>query len=463
MRWNVLKPRSLVAIIAHRLALASLLALVFQVVMVTVVTLRGKDELSRNYVLTETKVLADGLSVEGGELRFSIPPAASYYQGEQDSAYAFRVTNKNGHVIAATNLGAIAAASPWNADQPHRSQFWYRREEPRLHMSGGSHVHAHGQDAYIEVATMGDPAGAHWRTVLGEIIEDALVPMVPLVLLLFLVASTSIRWSLRPLIEASNKAEHLEEIGSERFSTTGMPLEAESFATAMNRLLDRIAALVDAQNFFTARTAHELRTPLSIMLLELERIDDPRARRLEADVAAMTQAVDRLLALARLKSLHAPQLTRTDLAALSEQLVSQMKPWVTSNRHEISLSTPDDNCDALVDAVAIEEALRNLIDNAVKHTPDGTRIDVVLRENLDLVVEDNGPGLAGVSTEELFEPFRKGAGSNEGAGLGLTIVKRAAELHGGTLKFETPPSGGTRFIIELGQASFGAGISSRKS
>ncbi len=128
-------------------------------------------------------------------------------------------------------------------------------------MSGGSRVRAHGQDAYIEVATMGDPAGAHWRTVPGEIIEDALVPMIPLVLLLFLVATTSIRWSLRPLIEASNKAEHLEEIGSERFSTTGMPLEAESFATAMNRLLDRIAALVDAQNFFTARTAHELRTP----------------------------------------------------------------------------------------------------------------------------------------------------------------------------------------------------------
>ncbi len=128
----------------------------------------------------------------------------------------------------------------------------------------------------------------------------------------------------------------------------------------------------------------------------------------------MTQAVDRLLALARLKSLHAPQLTRTDLAALSEQLVSQMKPWVTSNRHEISLSTPDDNCDALVDAVAIEEALRNLIDNAVKHTPDGTRIDVVLRENLDLVVEDNGPGLAGVSTEELSNPFARARARTKG-------------------------------------------------
>jgi signal transduction histidine kinase len=274
--------------------------------------------------------------------------------------------------------------------------------------------------------------------------------MVPLVLLLFLVTTTSIRWSLRPLRDAARKAEQLEDIAGYRFNTAGMPLEVASFATAINRLLDRVAGLMDAQRFFLARAAHELRTPLSIMLLELGRIDDGRARRLESDVTTMTSAVDRLLTLVRLKSMETPQLTRVDLAALAEDVVSQMKPWVTGNRHEINLATPDENCEALVDAVAIREALRNLIDNAVKHTPDGTKISVTLRPDFEIVVEDTGPGL-GVAekAEDLFEPFRKGSGSVEGTGLGLTIAKRAAELHGGSLSYESSPSGGVRIIIKL--------------
>jgi signal transduction histidine kinase len=447
--WKFLAPRSLSAIIAHRLALASLLALALQIVMVTVVTLRSKDELARGYVLTETKVLAEGLREDAGALKFALPPAARYYADERAPSYAYRILGPDGRLIAEANASALAGMSPWPLNQAHASQFWYRREEPHLYMAGGSRVRVAGHDAYVEVATTGDPAGAHWRTVAGEILEDALTPMVPLVLLLFLVTTTSIRWSLQPLSEAARKAEQLEEIGSERFNTKGMPLEAASFANAINRLLDRIAALVDAQSFFMARAAHELRTPLSIMMLELGRIDDGRARRLETDVTTMTAAVDRLLALARLKSLQTPQLERVDLAALAEDVVRQMKPWVTANKHEISLATPDDNCELLIDEVAIREALRNLIDNAVKHTPDGTHINVTLNPNLDLVVEDTGPGLGAVDAEVLFEPFRKGSGSVEGAGLGLTIAKQAAELHGGSLAYEASPGGGVRITIRL--------------
>jgi signal transduction histidine kinase len=449
--WRFLAPRSLSAIIAHRLALASLVALALQIVMVTVVTLRGKDELARGYVLTETKLLAEGLREDTGTLKFTLPQPARYYSDERAPSYAFRVMDADGRLIAESNAAVLAGMSPWIVNQSHASQFWYRREEPHLHMAGGSRVRVAGRDAYVEVATTGDPAGAHWRTIAGEIIEDALTPMVPLVLLLFLVTTTSIRWSLRPLSDAASKAEQLEEIGRERFNTEGMPLEAASFATAINRLLDRIAALVDAQSFFTARAAHELRTPLSIMLLELGRIGDSRARRLEADVTAMTGAVDRLLVLARLKSLQTPQLTRVDLAALAEDVVSQMKPWVTSNKHEINLTTPDENCEAYIDVVAIKEALRNLIDNAVKHTPDGTRISVTLAPNFEIAVEDNGPGLGTMNAEDLFEPFRKGSVSVEGSGLGLTIAKRAAELHGGSLIYEGVATGGVRITIKLRQ------------
>lgn len=449
MTWIMLAPRSLSAIIAHRLAVASVVVLLLQILMVTLITLRSKDELARGYILTETQLLAHGLSDIKGELKFSLPSGAAYYENEHAPSYAYRITDSLGRLIAERNAAALAATSPWLIEREHKSQFWYRREEEHVTISGGSRVRVGKGYAFIEVATSGEPAGAHWRAVAVEVIEDTLTPMLPLIVLLFIVATTSIRWSLRPLTEAARKAEQLSGFGSDRFTTEGMPSEAASFANAINRLLDRIAALADAQTFFLARAAHELRTPLSIMLLELGRINDPRARRIETDVTTMTGAVDRLLALARLKSLEEPQLSRVDLAALAEDVVSQMKPWVIANKREIHLSTPDENCEALVDALAIREALRNLIDNAVKHTPPGTRISVTLSSDLELVVEDNGPGPGTLNPEELFEPFRRGRGSVEGSGLGLTIAKRAADLHGGSLVYEAPESGGTRVTIRL--------------
>ncbi len=158
--------------------------------------------------------------------------------------------------------------------------------------------------SFVEVATLGDPASARWRSIAREISEDVLSPMLPLTLLLLAVAAASIRWSLQPLIDAAHKAELITEIDRrERFDLDGMPQEAASFALAINRLLDRIGTLVELQRIFIARAAHELRTPLAIMLLELGKIGDDRARRLEADVASMSEAVSRLLTLARLKAL----------------------------------------------------------------------------------------------------------------------------------------------------------------
>jgi signal transduction histidine kinase len=445
--------RSLVSIILRRFALASGVVLLLQVAIVTL-TSRDEDELVRDYISWEARRLAIGVSSSASGLAFQLPSGAAYYADDRRSAYAFRVLDGAGHVIAAGNAQLLEKVSPWAPAAAPRPDAWVSSLGSKwMYAAGGERLLANDKDIFIEVATLGDPACARWRSVAHEIFEDVLSPMLPLILVLLGVATVSIRWSLQPLIKAAQKAERITEIDPrERFDLAHMPQEAASFALAINRLLERIGALIDSQKLFIARAAHELRTPLSIMLLELGKIADGRARRLEADVASMSEAVDRLLTLARLKALQEPQRVKFDLVALTEDVVGRMRPWAIEHCHELNLVTPEANCEVMADISAIREALRNLIENAVKHTPDGTKVDVTLTPDMELIVEDNGPGLAEASCEDLFQPFHKGPSTKDGSGLGLTIVKQAMELHGGTLEFTRSESGGARFCMRFQSA-----------
>jgi signal transduction histidine kinase len=106
-----------------------------------------------------------------------------------------------------------------------------------------------------------------------------------------------------------------------------------------------------------------------------------------------------------------------------------------------------------VDPTMIERVIENLLVNAARHTPLGTPVRVSVRDRTDgveLVVEDEGPGIPDDLKLILFESFRQGPGSNGGGvGIGLSLVKRFAELHGGTARVEDRPGGGARFVIAL--------------
>jgi signal transduction histidine kinase len=93
--------------------------------------------------------------------------------------------------------------------------------------------------------------------------------------------------------------------------------------------------------------------------------------------------------------------------------------------------------------------LRNLIENAIRHTPPGTSVRVRVGPAGSVVVEDSGPGLGGEAAEDLLQPFKKGHASTEGAGLGLAIVKLAVDLHHGALQIGRSASGGARFSLNF--------------
>jgi signal transduction histidine kinase len=193
------------------------------------------------------------------------------------------------------------------------------------------------------------------------------------------------------------------------------------------------------------------------MLLELEKIDHPRARRLEADVAGMAESVARLLVLARMDMMQPPELADLDITVVAGETVDRLRAWAAAQQHEIELHLGPPQI-LRGDSAAIREALRNLVENAVKHTPAGTRIRVEVRPDGAVVVEDSGPGIPSELAAQLFEPFRKGDPSKEGAGLGLTIVRRAVELHHGAVEVGPLVAWWSRLYAAL-RASRGSGAS----
>jgi len=164
----------------------------------------------------------------------------------------------------------------------------------------------------------------------------------------------------------------------------------------------------------------------------------------------MSDTVDRLLTLARLESIETPETTELDVGQIALEMVDRLKDWASRTRHHVSLKICAPACVA-GDAAAIREALRNLIENAIRHTPSGTEIQVTVGPAGSIVVEDNGPGFATHEISDLLQPFKKGRDSGEGAGLGLAIVKQAIDLHHGHIEVGRSSTGGARFSLTFPQ------------
>lgn len=222
---------------------------------------------------------------------------------------------------------------------------------------------------------------------------------------------------------------------------------------------------VEMQQTFLQAVSHELRTPLTVVLGLAETVHH-HAVRLSTDDAAtllgrlvhhtrrLGRLLEDLLDLNRLGQ-GAARVTpaATDLAAVCRDLVEHLD----APEHDVHLAALPDEVN--LDAPKVERIVDNLLRNAVRHTPPGTRVELRSRrdgDDLVLTVEDDGPGVPPELHDRLFEPFVQGpqasAAPSPGTGVGLALVARFARLHGGEAWHEPRPGGGTRMHVRLGGA-----------
>jgi two-component system, OmpR family, sensor histidine kinase QseC len=229
------------------------------------------------------------------------------------------------------------------------------------------------------------------------------------------------------------------------------PAEIRSLLDALNDLFRRVEKALDGERRFTADAAHELRTPLAALQAQLQvalraRDSDERDRSLQQLQSGLTRAahlVDQMLQLARLdpeSGLPDPQ--PVDLAGLAETVCADLGPQILARHIDFDLiATP--GCLVTGQAEWLGVLIRNLVDNAVRYTPEGGRIRVELvasKAGCRLSVIDSGPGIPAAEREAVLRRFhRLHQGIQPGSGLGLAIVARIAELHGADLELDTLP------------------------
>jgi two-component system OmpR family sensor kinase len=237
-----------------------------------------------------------------------------------------------------------------------------------------------------------------------------------------------------------------------------LPQEVQPLVRALNGLLARLAAALDTQKAFVADAAHELRTPLAAVQIQSQlvaRARDDDARRealsdLQAGITRATRLAEQLLALARAEPDGRVAKDALDLRALLADCVAAHAPLAQRRGIDLGLGEAQP-ATTVADADALRVMIGNLLDNAIKYTPEGGRIDVSLALDPDghprVSIADSGPGIPPSERERVFDRFYRDTSARaradvSGSGLGLAIVKRIAAQHGAQIELGESPAGG---------------------
>jgi two-component system sensor histidine kinase QseC len=350
-------------------------------------------------------------------------------------------------------------------------QLWERGEKLRLHSSNApntrlSTVTTGFSDSLVE--------GKEWRVFsawtrnhenlvqVAERIEarhdithtltlNLLLPLLIALPLLGLLVWIAVAQALNPLARLGNEVARREAANLEPLQPQGAPLEIMPLIDNLNTLFARVARLIEHERRFTADAAHELRTPLAALMMQAQVAraatgDVERNHALDNVIAGCGRAariVDQMLTLARLEPDDAVGHRQMfDLRALAQSVIADIAPSALQRNLDIELEDGDETPVAGNNDL-IRIALRNLVDNAIRYSPDGSRIEVSVSAvdgSAHVRIIDQGPGISAEDHKKVGQRFYRVPGNAAaGSGLGLSITRRIADLHGGALELRPNP------------------------
>ena len=295
-----------------------------------------------------------------------------------------------------------------------------------------------------------------WHLV-EHLVFPSLLVIFPLVLVIWL----AVVKGLKPLARLVEEVKQRDPNDLHHISSDSIPVEVEPLVGALNSLFVRLERTLENERNFTGNAAHELRTPLAALRVQAQvalraSSDEQRERALKQTIAGVDQAshlVDQLLTLARLDSGQtALSSAPVNLNEVARTIATDLGPF--ARQHRVSVQVSGDT-EALTpgDATYLGILMRNLVDNAVRYSGNGGAVTMTVSRsgpsNL-VTVRDTGPGIAEDQHSEMFTRFRRGKNTiSPGSGLGLSIVRRIVELHGGSVRLGNQAQGGLCCEVRL--------------
>jgi signal transduction histidine kinase len=264
-----------------------------------------------------------------------------------------------------------------------------------------------------------------------------------------------VRNALAPVVRASAIASAINhERADLRLPVTGIPRELLPMIVAINDALGRLERGIRMQQEFTADAAHELRTPLAVLRARVDVFpDQPLVSALRSDLEAMTGLVAQLLEIAEVESTVLDAGETADLHAVCSDVISMLADMAIRQNRELALTGATTAVWIHANGAMVFGAVRNLVENAIRHTAGGTTVDVHVTPNGIIQVLDRGPGVPMSDRANIFRRFwRTDRDKRDGTGLGLAIVARVAELHGAKIDVTDRDGGGAIFSIHFNPA-----------
>ena len=279
------------------------------------------------------------------------------------------------------------------------------------------------------------------------------MPFLAFVPILALIVIWLVRSMFRPIAALSASIDQRDDQDLHPIGDHQLPTEVRPFAHAIDRLLGRVGQSMEAQRRFVADAAHELRSPMTALSLQAERLTQtdlpPEAHRrlaeLQAGIERVRKLLNQLLALARAQSpaAHAP--TLVSIQQTFRHALEDLMPLAEARQIDIGLEGTQDTR-IRINELELITLVKNLLDNAIRYTPEGGRVDLAVTQDaksVTLHVSDTGPGIAPTERERVFDPFYRILGSGQtGSGLGLAIVRTIVHRLGAdiALDFTDPAS-----------------------
>lgn len=456
---------SLLGRIFWRMLVVGIVVLLLLVAALQGLMVRSADNLRNQALEAAARRIAARLSVDGAgvvRLRDADDPV-------DDMALRFVVLDASGRVRAASEgMTQSLRPAPPAGDRVEPS---FIESEPRRDVtffSSGPHslpttplgaaLVAKAGDVPVEIQVVEEQTQRDVlaNRLIGEFFQDVGWLLIPGLSLLLFINLLTIDVELRPLRWASELAADIGPRSTKlRIPEAELPKEVYPLIRAVNLALDRLDEGFRAQRDFTADAAHELRTPLAVLQAHVATIPDAKLRgALQQDIEAMSRIVAQLLRIAQLETLAVGEDERADLHAVAVEVATHLAPLAVADGRSIAVVGVEAPVTVRGNTEALGQAVRNLVENALRHTAAGTTVEIELTADRVLTVTDCGPGIPPAQRDRIFQRFwradRSGAG---GAGLGLAIVERIVAAHNGTVTVEDAPGGGARFVLRLPPAT----------
>ncbi|WP_341894319.1 ATP-binding protein [Ferrovibrio terrae] len=412
------------------------------------------DNLDDVSLQIQAEQIAENLQLTDGAPTLRLPENLQRAYDQSSGSYLYALIDSKRNILIASEDKARDVFSALSAEQLQRPESYFR-----LINGDGS-----GAPYYVLQKTLVGRPDLHVVVAQGHLHSDVYIDTLltefashigwtlPIILIGTLLFSVwTIRTSLRPIKDLSDRARMIRpETRGLRLPTSEVSDEMLPLIQAINTALDRFEKGFEVQRRFTANAAHELRTPLALLTARLDQLEESAtAQQLASDIERMSRLVAQLLLVSRLENTTPNLEPGVDLNVVGETVVALMAPLAIAQNKAIALRRASAPVTVLAMHHQLEDAVRNLIENAISHTPPGTEVDVWIGEDGSLAVRDHGPGVPADLRERIFERFWRGRERSGGAGLGLAIVAETMRAHGGRVSVEDAHDGGAVFTLHL--------------